>query len=113
MFRAILEYEGALVMSTPAAQPALELLGRIRPDVLVSDVQMPDRNGAWLVAEARHRGLLQGVPAVVVTAAAMTREQVHRAGFDAYLRKPVEPKLLWQTVYSLARPVSLAPSLRN
>ena len=35
---------------------------RLRPDVLVSDMQMPERDGAWLVAEARNRGLLKGVP---------------------------------------------------
>ena len=104
LFRAILEYEGGLVMSAPGPQPALEMLGRLKPDVLVSDMQMPERDGAWLVAEARNRGLLKGVPTLVVTAATMTREQVHQAGFDAYLHKPVEPKLLWQTVYDLARP---------
>jgi CheY-like chemotaxis protein len=104
LFRAILEYEGALVMSAPGPQSALEMLRRLKPDVVVSDMQMPERDGAWLVAEARSRGLLKGVPTLVVTAATMTRQQVQQAGFDAYLHKPVEPKLPWQTVYDLARP---------
>src|SRR5215207_4373634 len=75
LFRAILEYEGALVMSVPGPQPALEMLARLRPDVLVSDMQVPGMDGAWLVAEARSRGLLNGVATLVVTAATMTRQQ--------------------------------------
>jgi CheY-like chemotaxis protein len=73
LFRVIFEYQGALVMSAPGAQSALEMLGRLKPDVLLSDMQMPDWDGAWLVAEARNRGLLKGVAALVVTAATMTR----------------------------------------
>ena len=86
-----MEYHGALVMCVPGPQPALELLSRMRPDVLLSDMQMPDWDGAWLVAEAHNRGLLRTVGTLVVTAAAMTPQQVRDAGFDAYLRKPVDP----------------------
>jgi CheY-like chemotaxis protein len=103
LFRVILEYEGALVMSAPGAQSALEMMGRLRPDVLVSDMTMPDRDGTWLVTEARNRGLLNGVCSLVVTAIAMTPQQVREAGFDAYLRKPVDPHHLCRTVHSLAR----------
>ncbi len=102
LFRAILEYHGALVMCVPGPQPALELLARMRPDVLVSDLQMPDWDGAWLIAEARNRGLLTGVGTLLVTAAAMT-PQVRDAGFDAYLRKPVDPHQLCDRVCALAR----------
>jgi CheY-like chemotaxis protein len=104
LFRAVLEYHGALVMCVPGPQPALELLSRMRPDVLLSDMQMPDWDGAWLVAEAHNRGLLRTVGTLVVTAAAMTPQQVRDAGFDAYLRKPVDPHQLCDRVYALARP---------
>ena len=108
LFRTILENEGATVMPAPGSQSALDLLGRLRPDVLVSDMQMPDWDGAWLVTESRKRRLLNGVPTLLVTATTMTREQVRHAGFDAYLHKPVDPKLLWQTIYYLARPETQA-----
>jgi CheY-like chemotaxis protein len=91
-------------VSAPGAQSALEMLGRLQPDVLVSDMQMPDWDGAWLVGEARNWGLCKGVPTLVVTAATMTPQQVQHAGFDAYLHKPFDPHLLCQTVHSLARP---------
>jgi len=103
LFRVVLEYEGALVMSAPGAQSAMDMLDRIRPEVLVTDLAMPERDGAWLVTEARNRGLLNGVASVVVTAQALTPQQVREAGFDAYLRKPVDPHQLCRTVHSLAR----------
>jgi|RhiMetdeSRZDD1v2_1073273.scaffolds.fasta_scaffold1662161_1 CheY-like chemotaxis protein len=80
------------------------MLTRMRPEVLVTDMTMPERDGAWLVTEARTRGLLNGVASLVVTALAMTPQQVREAGFDAYLRKPVDPHHLCRTVHSLARP---------
>ena len=104
LFRTIFEYGGALVMSAPGALSALELLNRLRPDVLVSDMTMPEWDGAWLVTEARKRRLMNGVATLVVTALPMTPQQVQHAGFDAYLRKPVDPHQLRNTVGALARP---------
>jgi CheY-like chemotaxis protein len=49
------------------------------------------------------QGLLNGVPTLVVTAQTMTPQQVQEAGFDAYLRKPVDPTVLCETVRTLAR----------
>ena len=104
LFRFILEREGAVVLPASEPQSVLETLSSLRPHVLVSDMQMPDWAGARLVAEARSRGLLEGVPTLAVTALTMTPEEVQAAGFDAYLHKPVDPHQLCQTVYDLARP---------
>jgi CheY-like chemotaxis protein len=76
----------------------------MQPDVLVSDMTMPERDGAWLATEARKLGRLNGVATLVVTALLMTPQQVQHAGFDAYLRKPVDPHLFSRTVHALARP---------
>jgi CheY-like chemotaxis protein len=100
----VLMHHGAVVLPAPAATEALETLSGVTPNVLVSDMQMPERDGAWLVSEARRQGLLRGVPTVVVTAQIMTPQQVQQAGFDAYMRKPVDPSQLCQTVRALARP---------
>ena len=62
------------------------------------------RTGRFL---ARDRGpapgFLRGVPTLVVTALTMTPQEVREAGVDAYLRKPVDPTMLCQTVRTLAR----------
>jgi CheY-like chemotaxis protein len=110
MFATMLMQQGAVVLPAPDAKEALETLSGITPNVLVSDMQMPERDGAWLVTEARRQGLLRGVPTVVVTAQTMTPQQVQEAGFDASMRKPVDPTVLCDTLRTLARPGSRAPA---
>jgi CheY-like chemotaxis protein len=103
VLRIVMQHDGALVIPASDAQSALETLGRIRPAVLVSDMSMPSYDGRWLVAEARRSGLLAGIPTLVVTALTMTPQEVREAGFDAYLRKPVDPLVLSEMVRSLVR----------
>jgi CheY-like chemotaxis protein len=107
----MIEYQGAVVVPAADAQSALTTLDRMKldrmkPDVLVSDMSLPEREGRSLATEARSHGLLNGVPALLMTAHAMTSEQVQQAGFDAYLRKPVDPTVFCATVHALARPTS-------
>ena len=106
LFQFAINHQGAVVVPAADAQSALNALGRMKPDVLVSDMSLPERDGSWLASEARSRGMLNGVASLCVTARAMTSEQVQQAGFDAYLRKPVDPTVLCATVHTLARPAS-------
>jgi CheY-like chemotaxis protein len=103
LFTAMMMNRDAVVIPAPDAKEALEALARIAPHVLVSDMHMPEGDGGWLVSEARRQGLLNGVSTLVVTALTMTPQQVQEAGFDAYLRKPVDPTALCETVRTLAR----------
>jgi DNA-binding response OmpR family regulator len=104
LLRQIMAYRGAVVLPAPDAKEALDALARVTPHVLVSDMNLSEGDGWWLVAEARRQGLLNGVPTLLVTALTMTPQQVSEAGFDAYLCKPVDPTVLCQTVRALARP---------
>ena len=99
----VMEQRGAVVVQASDATSALETLTRVRPNVLVTDMSMPGRNGWWLMHEARTQGLLNGVAAVAVTALTLTPQQVREAGFEVYLRKPIEPALLCARVLDLAR----------
>jgi CheY-like chemotaxis protein len=101
--RLFLEHHGALVFPASDAAAAVAVLDRIKPSVLISDIMMPVADGWWIVAEARRRGHLQDVPRVAVTALDLSPEDVSEGGFDAYLRKPVDPEALCATVHSLAR----------
>jgi DNA-binding response OmpR family regulator len=103
LLRIVLEHDGALVVPASDAYSALEKLRLLRPTVLVTDLSMPWQDGRWLVAEARRSGLLPGVPVLAVTALTMTPQEVHDAGFDGYLQKPVDPFALSETVRALAR----------
>jgi CheY-like chemotaxis protein len=50
---AMLEHCGATVTAVSSADEALEALKRERPDVLVSDLAMPDKGGYWLIGQVR------------------------------------------------------------
>lgn len=97
----VLASEGASVMTTSTAEEALAALDAFAPDVLVSDIGMPEQDGYWLVAELRKRR--PTLPTVALTA--FTRREdvarILRAGFDEHVGKPVDPQKLVETIAAL------------
>jgi signal transduction histidine kinase/CheY-like chemotaxis protein len=102
----VLEIRGAIVKTVSSAREALDLLGKERVDVLLSDIEMPGTDGYQLIRELRLRSSPQGgsVPAVALTAYARTEDRLRalRAGFQLHLAKPVHPSELATVVASLA-----------
>jgi CheY-like chemotaxis protein len=100
LFKMILECTGGLVSVAESAGQALRLLDRVIPDVLVSDIAMPGRDGFWLIGQLRKRRAEHGgaVPAIGVTAGDYRPEDLLAAGFDVGLRKPVDPEVLCQSI---------------
>jgi signal transduction histidine kinase/ActR/RegA family two-component response regulator len=102
----ILERAHARVTVAASAAEAMEVLGRLRFAVLVSDIGMPDEDGFTLMRRIRalpaHRG--GQIPAVALTAyaRAVDRQQALMAGYDIHLGKPVDPGELVDVVASLA-----------
>jgi signal transduction histidine kinase/ActR/RegA family two-component response regulator len=84
----------ANVTAVSSAGEAIQAISRRRPDVLVSDIAMPDEDGYGLIEKVRmlENGESQGIPAVAITAYAKEedRERALSAGFQIYLAKPVE-----------------------
>ena len=101
----VLEGQSAFVKAVSSGGEALEVLGRERIDVLVSDIEMPGTDGYQLIRELRLRPSQQGgaVPAVALTAYARTEDRLRslRAGFQLHLSKPVQPSELVTVVASL------------
>jgi CheY-like chemotaxis protein len=80
-------------------------LDDFRPDVLVSDIGMPDEDGYTLIRHVRAREGNGGhMPAIALTGYVTSEDsaRVRAAGFQTHLRKPVEPDELVATVASLA-----------
>jgi CheY-like chemotaxis protein len=102
----ILQYCGALVTAVASARDALNTLQRVKPDVLLSDLSMPERDGYWLIREIRALPPDRGgtMPAIVVTALGHPHgvDRSLAAGFQAHLRKPVDPWELARTIAALA-----------
>src|SRR5215510_13044121 len=105
MLKFIFDESGAEVIPTTSVDDALDALDRLRPDALVSDIAMPDRDGYDLIREIRSREPEQDgkIPAVAVTAyvRAEDRVRVLAAGFQMHIAKPIDPEELIAVVASL------------
>jgi CheY-like chemotaxis protein len=93
---------GARVITAASAREALALAARERPDVLVSDIGMPETDGYDLLKQLR--ALSADIPAVALTAYARSEDRTRalRAGFRIHIAKPVEPAELAVSVANVA-----------
>ncbi len=105
LLRFILDQSGATVIPAASASEALNLFERSQPNVLISDLAMPDQDGYELLAKVRSRGPKQGgnIPAVALTAytRAEDRTRALAAGFQKHVSKPVDPEELIKVVAKL------------
>lgn len=102
----ILELAGAKVNAVGSVRGALAALADLRPDVLVSDVGMPDEDGYALIRHIRAREADRGggMPAIALTGYVASDDgaRLLAAGFQVHLRKPVDPSDFVAAVASLA-----------
>lgn len=111
----VLEQAGANVITATSAAEALTLFTQSQPDLLVSDIGMPDRDGCMLMQQVRlfeasqHKSLPpeqeRQVPAIALTAYAgeIDYQQAMAAGFQRHLAKPVNPEELVKTITTLVK----------
>jgi PAS domain S-box-containing protein len=97
---------GATVHVAGTAEEAVRLVIEHQPDVLVSDIGMPDADGFELLRRVRALPPEQGgrVPAIALTAFARSEDRTRalRAGFVVHVSKPVDPAELIATIASVA-----------
>lgn len=97
----------ANVTAVSSAGEALQAIRQKRPDVLVSDIAMPDEDGYGLIERVRalENGDTKDIPAVAITAYAKDedRERALSSGFQIYLAKPIELTELVSVVARAAR----------
>lgn len=102
----MLEQHGVEVHTAASADEALELLKRVRPDVIVSDVGMPETDGYQFMRMVRSLPDAEGgrTPAVAATAFARSEDRTKAllAGYQAHLAKPVDANELVAIVATLA-----------
>ncbi|HEX4945692.1 MAG TPA: PAS domain S-box protein [Blastocatellia bacterium] len=102
----ILTAQGAQVTPVASASAAWQLLTNsliTAPDVLVSDINMPDMDGYELLRQVRRQG--GTLPAIAVTALGRPEDRLRAltAGFQMHVPKPVEPEELVAVLCSLVR----------
>ena len=93
---------GAEVRTGNSAAEAISLCDDFQPDVLISDIGMPDVDGCELIHRLRETA--HELPAIALTAFARSEDRTRslRAGFAAHLAKPVEAAELVATVVAVA-----------
>ena len=103
LVRRVLTECGAEVAVAESAAEAMELVESFRPDVLVSDIGMPDQDGYDFIRQVRSRVAAKTLPAVALTAFARSedRRRALLAGFQTHVAKPVDPAELVAVVASL------------
>ena len=102
----VLEQAGAVVTEAGSVREAIEAVSQARPDVLVSDLGMPDQDGFDLIRQVRSSGHdATKLPAVALTAFVQkdNARLALLAGFQVHLRKPVEPHELTSVIAAVVR----------
>ncbi|MEP0957512.1 ATP-binding protein [Microcoleus sp. FACHB-1515] len=105
LIKIILEQYGATVTAVASAKEALNTFVQRSPDILVSDIGMPDVDGYSFISQFRsmqepHKKI---IPAIALTAyvGEYNQRQALQAGFQTHLAKPVDPGALAKAILSL------------
>ncbi len=106
----LLERMGQKVRTADSAAAALEAVRAELPDIIISDIGMPNSNGYELAQQLRQQASLDGVILVALTGYGQEsdRQKAKQAGFDFHLVKPVSVEALEELLSSPARPSSRA-----
>ena len=111
LLSAILERCGAHVETAGSAADAMLALQRAHPDIVVSDIGMPDEDGYSLIRRIRELpDALGRTPAIALTAFARSEDRTRAllAGFKAHVPKPIDPRELLAVVLSVTHPGGMA-----
>lgn len=107
-FSFVLEQFGAIVTAVASGYEALQALTESKPDILLSDIGMPEMNGYMLMQQVRTLEAKIGgkkMPAIALTAYAgeINQQYALRAGFQQHIVKPVAPEELLIAISNLVQ----------
>lgn len=101
----VLEGSGAKVMEVGSATEALEALKVFKPDILLSDIGMPEEDGYTFLRKVRTlpSESVRQIPAIALTAYARAEDRslARAAGFQRHLSKPIEAEQLLRAIATL------------
>ncbi|MEB3830379.1 response regulator [Phormidium sp. CCY1219] len=105
LFKFIFEEAGAQVIAVLSIKEAIEVLQNLQPDVLVSNMKMPDGDGFALIETVRESEVGKTVPALLVTGLPEWEygPKARRLGYEKYLTKPIDPEKLVEEVCHLVK----------
>jgi two-component system, cell cycle response regulator DivK len=100
LFRDLLEAHGYQTSGTSNGVEALDLVRKMRPDLILMDIQLPQVSGLEVTRWIKDDPELRTIPVVAVTAFAMKgdEERIREGGCEAYLSKPISVGKFIETV---------------
>ncbi|MCT7972909.1 response regulator [Laspinema olomoucense] len=105
----VLEQSGCQVRAIASTMEALAVFSDWQPDLVISDIAMPEEDGYSFIRKIRamERNAGGQIPAVALTAYAREedRNAAFLAGFQEHLSKPIDPKALMAAIELLTRPI--------
>ncbi len=92
LVRRVLEAEGYSVLEAEDGSSGLEMAARMRPDLILLDINLPEIDGYDLARRFRDTVGLEQVPILAITANVMKgdRERTLAAGCSGYIQKPID-----------------------
>ena len=108
----LLEQRGHEVVPAESGPLGLELAAKIRPDLILLDIQLPGMDGHAVARALKSDPRLKSIPIVAVTSYAMVgdREKVFAAGAEGYIEKPINPETFVTEVERFLRPPEKEPA---
>jgi two-component system cell cycle response regulator DivK len=90
----LLEQHGHEVIAAESGHRGLELAAKVRPDLILLDIQLPGMDGHAVARAIKSDPHLQHIPIVAVTSYAMVgdQEKCFAAGAKGYIEKPINPE---------------------
>ena len=100
LFRDLLEAHGYQTSGTSNGHEALSLVRKMRPDLILMDIQLPEVSGLEVTKWIKEDESLKTIPVVAVTAFAMKgdEEVIRQGGCEAYISKPISVTSFLDTV---------------
>ena len=91
------EYE---VIEAVNGKEGIEMARKHLPDLILMDISLPEMDGIEAFKAIRNDGRLENIPVIALTASALTedREVILAHGFDAYIAKPIDEQIFFNTI---------------
>jgi len=94
LVRDVLQHHGYATLEAETGEAGLQLALTRRPDLVLMDIQLPDIDGATVLAGIREDRSLDAMPVLAVSGSVMPDEQrrIVHSGFDGFIAKPISIK---------------------
>jgi two-component system cell cycle response regulator DivK len=103
LVRDLLQVKGYQTLEARTAEEGIRLAREVRPALILMDIQLPGMNGIEALRTIREDPNTKEIPVIAVTASVMDqhRQEIASAGFNGYIRKPIDIKEFINEVHNV------------